>query len=397
MGRIEKTVFVSYRRTNAFAAQAVFHSLKAHGFDVFLDYESISSGDFESVILENIRSRAHFVVLLTPSALERCSDPDDMFRREIEEALAQKRNIVSLLLEGFDFGSPQIEDLLTGGLAPLRRYNAITIIPEYFVAAMDRLRSPFLNVSLDDVLHPPRPSATAQIDNASLAKAKPTPEAIRKSLAAQIAFEKGNLATHTGEKIRYFDEAIELQPDFADAYYNRGHARDEIRDFEGAIVDYDEAINLDPDFAEAYANRGVSRYKQEDSEGAIRDYDKAISLNPYSANVFNNRGTVHFGNNRIEAAVRDFDEAIRLKPDHAAAFVNRGVALKSIDDLDIAIALQPGFLEAYFNRGLLWREKKNPRKAIVDLKRYIDLSGDRLGEDEKKKVNRMIRDLQAKL
>jgi hypothetical protein len=42
---------------------------------VFIDYSGIASGDFEQVILENINARAHFLVLLTPSALERCGDP----------------------------------------------------------------------------------------------------------------------------------------------------------------------------------------------------------------------------------------------------------------------------------------------------------------------------------
>ena len=75
MGRIEKTVFLSYRRTNAPWALAISQNLTHHGYDVFFDFNGIASGDFESVILENIRARAHFVVLLTPSALERCGEP----------------------------------------------------------------------------------------------------------------------------------------------------------------------------------------------------------------------------------------------------------------------------------------------------------------------------------
>src|SRR5438445_551600 len=94
MARVEKTVFISYRRTNAPWALAIFQNLHNNGYDVFFDYEGIASGDFESVILGNIRARAHFIVLLTPSALERCSEPSDWLRREIEEALEIKRNIV---------------------------------------------------------------------------------------------------------------------------------------------------------------------------------------------------------------------------------------------------------------------------------------------------------------
>src|SRR3954453_14138905 len=106
MERIEKTVFLSYRRTNIAWALAIFQNLNNHGYDVFFDYNGIASGDFERVILGNIDARAHFLVLLTPSALDRCSEPDDWLRREIEHAISTRRNVVPLMLESFDFGKP---------------------------------------------------------------------------------------------------------------------------------------------------------------------------------------------------------------------------------------------------------------------------------------------------
>src|SRR6185369_11318520 len=116
MGRIEKSVFLSYRRTDISWAIAIFHCLTSSGYDVFFDFDGIGCGDFETIILENIRARAHFLVILTPSALERCSDNADWLRREIEAALAARRNIVPLLLAGFDFGDPSITSQLTDGL-----------------------------------------------------------------------------------------------------------------------------------------------------------------------------------------------------------------------------------------------------------------------------------------
>src|SRR5262245_55610869 len=98
-GRVEKTVFLSYRRTNAPWALAIFQNLTHHGYDLFFDFNGIASGDFERVILTNIEARAHFLVLLTPSALERVSEDNDWLRREIQTAVASKRNIVPLLLE----------------------------------------------------------------------------------------------------------------------------------------------------------------------------------------------------------------------------------------------------------------------------------------------------------
>ncbi len=116
-GRIEKTIFISYRRTNIPWALAIYQNLTMHGYDVLFDYQSIDSGNFEKVILENIKKRAHFLVILTPSALDKCNFPGDWLRREIEIAMDEERNIIPLMLDSFDFGSPVVVQALTGKLA----------------------------------------------------------------------------------------------------------------------------------------------------------------------------------------------------------------------------------------------------------------------------------------
>ena len=56
-----------------------------------------------------------------------------------------------------------------------------------------------------------------------------------------------------------YDRALELNPQFAQAYYNRGNAKRTLKDYQGAIADYDKAIELNPRFAQAYYNRGVAK------------------------------------------------------------------------------------------------------------------------------------------
>ena len=77
MANIEKTVFISYRRKDVSWALLIYKYLAENGFDVFFDYTSIASGDFEQIIIGNIKARAHFLVILTPSALDRCNQPGD--------------------------------------------------------------------------------------------------------------------------------------------------------------------------------------------------------------------------------------------------------------------------------------------------------------------------------
>jgi predicted nucleotide-binding protein len=173
MVRIEKTVFISYRRADEPWALAIFQDLTQHGYDVFIDYDGIASGSFETAILENIKARAHFLVLLTPTALERSRDSKTWIRREIEAALDSQRNIVPLMLAGFDFREPAIAGQLTGKLAALKEYNGIEIPKGFFAQAMRRLRDRFLNVLVDVVLHPAslsaQQAATEQKEKATMA------------------------------------------------------------------------------------------------------------------------------------------------------------------------------------------------------------------------------------
>ena len=151
MTRIENTVFISYRRTNLPWALFVYQNLTIHGYDVFFDYQSIDSGNFESVILDNIRARAHFIVILTPSALDNCNKPEDWLRREIETAIDENRNIIPFMVEKFDFGSQVVKNALTGKLKNLSTYNGLSVDNAYVFEAMERLRNRFLNKALSDV------------------------------------------------------------------------------------------------------------------------------------------------------------------------------------------------------------------------------------------------------
>jgi hypothetical protein len=211
MARIEKTVFISYRRSDVSWALAIFQSLTQHGYDVFFDFTGIGSGDFEGVILENITARAHFLILLTPSALERCSEPGDWLRREIEVAMSMGRNIVPLMFQGFDFGAAETAGRLTGKLAGLNRYNGLRVYAEYFTEAMDRLRRIYLNVPVDAVMHPASQSAQEAAKDDQVA-ARTAPQVQEQELTAQELFQRGWKAADSkddAEAVKWFRKAAD--------------------------------------------------------------------------------------------------------------------------------------------------------------------------------------------
>lgn len=154
MARLERTIFISYRRKDISWALAVYQYLTSQKYDVFFDFSSLSSGDFEQVIISNIRARAHFLLILTPTALDRCNEPGDWLRREIETAVDEKRNIIPLFFDGFNFGSPAVIEKLNGKLAAITRYNGLEIPPGYFMEAMERLSKRYLDIPLNAVIHP---------------------------------------------------------------------------------------------------------------------------------------------------------------------------------------------------------------------------------------------------
>ncbi len=127
------------------------------------------------------------------------------------------------MLEGFDFGTPSIASQLTGKLATLKRYNGLSIPPAYFMEAMERLRTRFLNVPLISVQHPaPVPAPQAATEQKVAAEAAPVVQ--EEELTAQQWFERGFAASDPDEGIRFYTEAIRLKPDLAIAFNNRGEA-----------------------------------------------------------------------------------------------------------------------------------------------------------------------------
>jgi tetratricopeptide (TPR) repeat protein len=77
-----------------------------------------------------------------------------------------------------------------------------------------------------------------------------------------------------------------LPPDLAEAYYNRGVAKFELGDKQGAIADFvggaspleNRVIAINPQDAEAYSNRGVVKLTLGDKQGAIADLTKGAEL-----------------------------------------------------------------------------------------------------------------------
>jgi Flp pilus assembly protein TadD len=366
--RIEKTVFISYRRTNLPWALAIYQDLTKHGYDVFFDYQSINSGDFEQVILSNIKARAHFLILLTPSALERCNNPSDWLRREIETAIDEKRNIVPLFIEGFDFGNPSISKNLIGKLEILKSYNGLRIPADFFEEAMRRLRSNFLNITLDAVLHPISDKVQETVQRQKNAANKAT-KVKELELSAQIWLEKGvDLDNNSDEEIYCYTQAIKINPNLAYAYYNRGIIYLDRNEYKRAIKDFTIAIQLDNNDGDFFCNRGIALKNNSQTKLAMEDFTEAIRLNPKDEEYYLERGIARAERGDIDDAIKDYAKAISVRED---------------------------FSEALYNRAALWIMKKKFSNALSDYQRYLDAGGGNKYSDTHE-IEAIIKDLKKK-
>ncbi len=88
-------VFISYRRkTSVDDARLLQQALKARGYKVFFDYESLRVGKFNEKIFEAIDEAPVFILMLAQGSLDECANRGDWVRAEIERAICNGRQII---------------------------------------------------------------------------------------------------------------------------------------------------------------------------------------------------------------------------------------------------------------------------------------------------------------
>lgn len=211
----------------------------------------------------------------------------------------------------------------------------------------------------------------------------------------EAALTEDQVAVHFAS-IDNFSARIAKNPKDADAYFGRALDFMLVQDFAEALKDYTKVIELDPDFAMAYFNRAVVRYKQLDynmsQAASAQDDFSAMSMNlkmgknptvtrtpvtsdPTSASLKDNKRAYEH-----EMITRDYDMVIKLNPGFVYAYFNRGNLRcaqrdfrAAIQDYSEAIQRDPEFAEAYFNRGLARLSQGDANRGIADLSKAGEL------------------------
>lgn len=186
---------------------------------------------------------------------------------------------------------------------------------------------------------------------------------------------------------RLFQQSIQIDPSYHNAYTNLGNTYFHQQAYKKAIPVYNKLLAIRPGTAEAYSNRGASYSQLGKPHKALADFDTAISLNPRYIDAYSNRALIRLNTQQYDLAIEDFDLLIQWLPANPTYINARGVALQkkglyqeSLKDFNRAIEFSSENKHFYLNRTQSHYHLKNYRKALQDVQKAQSLGATNINE-----------------
>src|SRR3972149_4890996 len=205
---------------------------------------------------------------------------------------------------------------------------------------------------------------------------KPVGSASAYLILGNIQFYKGNYP----KAIESYNAAIQIKPDYSDAWYGKGAALGRLGRHDEALKALDKAIELKPDFAEIWCNKGIVLVELGRCDEALNAHEKAIELKPNLAEVWYGKGLVLGELGRPDEALKALEKAIELKPNLAEVWYGKGLVLGELGRHDgalkaheKAIELKPDFAETLYNLASVYSLKGDKENALRNLSEAIEL------------------------
>ncbi len=196
-----------------------------------------------------------------------------------------------------------------------------------------------------------------------------------KGLRLRSSYPKNNR-----EALKAFDKAIEIDPNYAQAYLQRAYIYNDGGQYPESLRESDRAIKLDPKLAMAFNSRGVARTGMRDYREGIKDFNKAIELDPKYASPYYNRSLANYGLKNYRQGVEDANKAIQLDPNTPYSYYHRARSLaalgnyqEAIEDYGRAIQIDPTHSFSFYSRGLAFMDLGKEEQALEDFKKAASL------------------------
>jgi len=119
-----------------------------------------------------------------------------------------------------------------------------------------------------------------------------------------------------------FERAIELQPDFTQARFNRARLLMRKEQVAEAVAELRRTLQFDPDHVGALNMLGMALGRQQKFVEAQTYLERAVRLDPNHAEAHSNLGAAYAGQGRLQEAVTQFEAALQINPNDPGAHEN---------------------------------------------------------------------------
>jgi len=120
--------------------------------------------------------------------------------------------------------------------------------------------------------------------------------------------------------ISFYEKALSIKPDYAEALYNLGSSLHSLGQLDAAVRSYKKVVAIKPDYAESHNNKILSViyfFTNGQIPDAIDILEVLIKNNPNDALLFNMIGGCYVSLGQLDMAIRCYEKALAFKPDYA--------------------------------------------------------------------------------
>ena len=120
--------------------------------------------------------------------------------------------------------------------------------------------------------------------------------------------------------ISYYEKALSIKPDYAEAHYNLGFSHHRLGQLDAAVRSYKKVVAIKPDYAEVHNNKILSViyfFTNGQIPDAIDILEALIKDYPNDALLFNMIGGCYASLGQLDMAVKSYEQALAIKPDYS--------------------------------------------------------------------------------
>lgn len=162
----------------------------------------------------------------------------------------------------------------------------------------------------------------------------------------------------------------------AQQFYEHGQEAWSAGDIEQARHDFQQAVEKDPQFAEAWIRLGSTYFATRNEEQAVAAMRKAIAINPKQEFAYGILSSIYMGERQPEDALAIWRELEKAAPDNpdapkrvAALLKTMGRYSEALPELEAAVKQDPDSVPALLDLGLAYAEGGDKGKTVETLEK----------------------------